>query len=326
MEKKQTLLFRVYQILCEYSDEEHPLTQLEIIKLLNDNYGLEVERKAIGRNISYLKEMGYEIHSDKKGSYLEEKAFENSELQLLIDSVLCSKHISANYSKQLIDKLIKFGGKYFKPNVKYVCSINDWSKTDNKEFFLNIELIDEAIERGKQVTFNYNKYGEDKKFYVTAKHTVSPYQMILHNQRYYLMSLNERWKNVGFYRMDKITDMLILEEPLTPIKSLNGYENGINYKELSVSRPYMFADMPERIVLKCFSYLIDEIIDWFGKDISIEKIDDVYIRITLMSSPRAMKYWALQYVEHVEVLYPKYLRSKIKTALEDSIKKYFIEI
>lgn len=29
--------------------------------------------------------------------------------------------------------------------------------------------------------------------------------MILHNQRYYLMAYNEYWKNMAFYRMDKIT-------------------------------------------------------------------------------------------------------------------------
>lgn len=42
MESKQTLLFRLYQILCEYSDEEHPLTQQHIIELLERDFGLVV--------------------------------------------------------------------------------------------------------------------------------------------------------------------------------------------------------------------------------------------------------------------------------------------
>lgn len=80
MESKQTLLFRLYQILCEYSDEEHPLTQQHIIELLERDFGLAVERKDVGRNMSYLKEMGYNIRSDKSGSYIEDRPFENSEL------------------------------------------------------------------------------------------------------------------------------------------------------------------------------------------------------------------------------------------------------
>lgn len=117
MESKQTLIFRLYQVLNEYSDADHPLTQQKIIDILSDEYDLVVERKAIGRNVSYLKEMGFEIEGDKKGIYLASRPFENSELRLLIDSVLSSSHINAAYSKQLIDKLILLGGKYFKAHV-----------------------------------------------------------------------------------------------------------------------------------------------------------------------------------------------------------------
>lgn len=118
MESKQTLLFRLYQILCEYSDEEHPLTQQHIIELLERDFGLVVERKAVGRNMSYLKEMGYNIRSDKSGSYIEDRPFENSELRILIDSVLGSNHISAVHSKQLIDKLIAAGGHNFRWTIR----------------------------------------------------------------------------------------------------------------------------------------------------------------------------------------------------------------
>ena len=95
MESKQTLIFRLYQVLSGYSDADHPLTQQKIIDILSDEYDLVVERKAIGRNVSFLKEMGFEIEGDKKGIYLASRPFENAELRLLIDSVLSSSHINA---------------------------------------------------------------------------------------------------------------------------------------------------------------------------------------------------------------------------------------
>ena len=66
LEAKKALIVRLYQVLYEYSDAEHPLTQSEIIDLLDKNYGLEAERKAIGRNVSCLMEMGVDIVNTRK--------------------------------------------------------------------------------------------------------------------------------------------------------------------------------------------------------------------------------------------------------------------
>lgn len=164
-ENKQTLLFRLYQVLFDYSDEDNLLTQQDIIDILEREYGLVVERKAIGRNISYLNEMGIDVESSRKGAYLVDRPIEKSELHMLIDSVLCSTHISATHSKQLIDKLVRMGGRNFKSRVRYVQSLNDWNKTENKAVFFNISEIDEAISQGKQIKFYYNKIGADKQLH-----------------------------------------------------------------------------------------------------------------------------------------------------------------
>ena len=125
----------------EYSDYDHPLTQDDIARHLENDYGIVIERKAISRNISLLKEAGIEIESRRAGSYLEGRDFEDSELKLLIDGVLCSKHITAKHSADLIDRLCGLSNKYFRSHVKNIYSVNDWSKTDNQALFYNIELI-----------------------------------------------------------------------------------------------------------------------------------------------------------------------------------------
>ena len=230
LEPKKLALLRIAQILHKYSDAEHPLKQEDIAAYLSRDYGIEIERKAVGRNLSLLKEADFDIISTRNGCYLENREFEDAELKLLIDGVLCSKHITPHYSKQLIEKLSKLSNKYFKSHIKNIYSVNDWNKTQNYDLFLNIELVDEAIETGKQITFSYNKFGADKKLHKSATHFASPYQMILHNQHYYLMALNEKWKNMGYYRLDKITEMQITDRPLTSLRTVHGFENGIDYK------------------------------------------------------------------------------------------------
>lgn len=143
-EPKKLALIRIWQILKEYSDYDHPLTQDDIARHLESDYGIVIERKAISRNISLLKEAGAEIESGRTGSYLERRDFEDSELKLLIDGVLCSKYITAKQSKDLIDRLCGLSNKYFRSHVKNIHSVNDWYKTDNQALFYNIELIDTA--------------------------------------------------------------------------------------------------------------------------------------------------------------------------------------
>ena len=324
LESKKLALIRILQILEENSDADHPLTQEDIARYLEKDYGLVIERKAIGRNLSLLKEADFDIISGRGGSYLASRDFENSELHLLIDGILSSRHITARHSKDLIKRICGLSNRYFKSGVKSIYSVDDWNKTDNQALFYNIELIDEAIQTGKQISYDYNKYGTDKKLHKTTRHTVSPYQMVLSNQRYYLMALSERWKNMAFHKLDRITNMEILDVPATPIRSIPGYENGIDYKKLSTGLPYLFTDEPTRIDLLASEDAVDQLIEWFGKDIRISKsvADSGKVHVSIIASPNAMEHWAMQYIHSVEVVSPESLRNKIKETLKEAAEKY----
>lgn len=204
-EPKKLALLRIFEILFNYSDEDHPLLQEEIANKLSSEYGIDLERKAISRNISLLIDAGYDIESGRRGCYLARRDFEDSELRLLIDGVLSSRHITSKHSKELIDKLIKQSNVYFKSNVKHVYSVDAWSKTENCAVFYNIDMATEAINESRQIAFVYNKYGLDKKMHRSARHVATPLQLLLHNQRYYIMAYEDYWKKVVYYRLDHIT-------------------------------------------------------------------------------------------------------------------------
>lgn len=322
LEPKKLALIRILQIFKKYSDFDHPLTQEEIAVHLERDYGILIERKAISRNISLLKEAGYEIESNRNGSYLEEREFEDAELRMLIDGVLSSKYITAKHSKDLIEKLCNMSNQYFRSHVKNIFSVNDWSKTDNQAIFYNIELVDDAIERGRQIQFDYNKYGLDKKLHHTTTHRASPYQLILHNQRYYLMALNERWHDIVYYRLDHITNMSVTDDVLTPVRTIEGFESGIDYKTLSSALPYMYTDKPRPVELIADLEIVDHIIDWFGMDTRLQKLDEKRVKVELKASLQAMEFWAMQYINSVEVTKPESLRNKIKENLAAATRKY----
>lgn len=317
----KVIILYILKILSTYSDENHYLTQKEIIEYLKNEYDVIVERKAVSRNLAVLEELGFGICTTRSGSFLQERLFDDSELRLLIDGVLSSRYINEPHSYDLIQKLSNLSSKYFKKRIKHVYAIKDFSKTDNQELFLNIEMIDEAINNNRQIKCTYYKYGTDKKLHKSSTLILSPYQFILHNQRYYLMACHMKWQHMGYYRMDHIKNIKVLSTPRQEIRDIPGYENGINYKDLSSYRPYMFSDKPVEVTSLTEEWMIDQVIDWFGKDIQIQKHEDK-ILITLKTSPEAMEYWAMQYANYIEVITPKTLRNKIKDNLKNALEKY----
>ena len=324
LEPKKLALLRIWQILLKHSDYDHPMTHEDIIKHLESDYGIEMERKAVGKNIADLRDAGIDIGSRRAGSYIDSREFEDSELKLLIDGVLQSKHITARHSKDLIEKLCGLSNKYFRSHVKNVYSVNDWSKTENQALFYNIDVIDEAIATGKQVQYDYNKYGVDAKLHKSSFQRVSPYQLILHNQRYYLMGYSDYWGNMTFHRLDRISNMRIYDKPATLITNVKGYENGIDFKQIASTMPYMYTDKPERIEFIADEWIVDQIVDWFGKDIRMSLVPDneKKVKVELVASPNAMEHWAMQYLNYVEVTKPESLRKKIRESLDKARNKY----
>jgi len=322
LESKKLLILRILTILEQHSDSEHPLKYTDIMDLLKTEYSAECERKAVGRNISFLKEGGYSIVSTKKGVYLENRIFENSELKLLIDSVLASRHINDKHSGQIIEKLRRLGGIYFDKRYRNL-KISDWDKSPNISFFLNIELIDEAIERGRQIEFTYNCYGIDKKLHPKeCTYVVNPYHMLLHNQRYYLISNVDTHENISNFRIDRITDIKILNTSIRPVLDLPDIKEEVNLAKIASEQPYMYTGVTDYIEMEMDKSLIGDIVDWFGEDFIVEELENDRIRVRLKANLSAMRYWALQYGTNVEIVEPLCLKEQIIKDIRKMALKY----
>ena len=58
---KKIIILYILQILRKYTDADHTMTQQQIAEKLRSEYGLEVNRSTVKRNISDLLEAGYDI-------------------------------------------------------------------------------------------------------------------------------------------------------------------------------------------------------------------------------------------------------------------------
>ena len=325
MGKKYTLLL-YYEILRKHSDPEHPLSEARIMELM-DREGVTVNRNNVERNMGFLMEAGVDVEHArglKGGYYLTERKFTEAELRLLIDSVLASRHISNTNSKKLIGKIEDLASDSFRHQMTHVKMVDAFEKTENEELFKSIGIIDRAISKKKAIHFDYMKYGSDKKMFCSSSPTVTVLQMILQNQRYYLVSYNMDVKEVRHYRVDRIKNAELTDLAAVPIRDVPGYESGFDYTKYATQLPYMYTDRPEQITFLADESIIDQVVDWLGKKNVIfdKNAPEGKIRVRVTASRMAFKFWALQYLEHVEVLMPRQLRTDILKSLQDGVNKY----
>lgn len=320
---KKMLNMLILEILRDCTDAEHHLTQQEIIDLLRLNYSMECDRRSIRNNIQSLKDMGYDIITSR-GCYLAEREFDDAELRMLIDSVLFSRSLSGAQARRLIEKLESFGNRYFRAKVSHVSNLPELFHSDNKQVMLALDVLNDAIEEKRKVSFVYNSYGTDFKLHPKREepYIVNPYQMVANNGRYYLIGNYDKYDNVSHYRIDRITSVEMLSEPVKPKKEIKEFARGWTLPKHMAEHIYMFSGESVTVKLITETYMMDDLIDWFGRDFSIIEKGDGKLEVTLKCNENAMKYWALQFGDNVEILSPKNMRDSIAESVRGMYALY----
>ena len=323
--KKLSIIY-ILEILKEFSDEKHPLTQNDILKLLYSNYGMECERKSVGANIDNLIEVGYDIvKCEGGGCYLGERELEQSEISFLIDAVFSSKAIDGVKSRKLAEKLSAFYSKFNRKKYHYIYKSDEISRTGNKQLFYTIEILQDAIEQKKQVEFSYDKpflSKESSEKQIQKRYIVNPYYLISSQGRYYLVCNYEHYEDIANYKLEQIKNIKILESDAKPINQIKGFEKGVDVAKYASEHIYMFSAESVKVTLKLLDdYALGVISDWFGTGASVyQKNGEVFVDVK--TNEKAIVYWALQYGEHIELISPQPVREKIKKAIDDLSKKY----
>ena len=338
---KKLLIMNILDILRRYSDADHRLSQKDIIDILRDEYEMVADRKSINRNLMNLIDFGYEleysesIRINKNGEeetiytdwYLN-REFTDPELRLLIDSLLFSKHIPSSQCKALIKKIEGLSNRYFKSKVRHVCNLPTY-QAQNADLFYNIEILDEAIEKKRQVVFNYADYGTDKKLHLRKRkdgtpieYLVNPYQMVATNGKYYLIGNIEHYNNVSHYRLDRIQGIKLTDTPSKPQRKVEGLEHGLDLPKHMAEHIYMFSGESSRIIMRTTPEMAGELVDWFGNGVSFTDETETSVIAQVTANLKAMRFWALQYAPYVTVLAPQSLVDTVKEDLKYAITNY----
>lgn len=154
------------------------------------------------------------------------------------------------------------------------------------------------------------------------EYLVNPYQMVATNGRYYLICNYDKYDDAANYRVDRITDIRLLDTPGKPMGRVRGLEHRLDLPRHMAERIYMFAGESGPVTFLAKRYLLSEVIDWFGTEIQLSEITDETVTVRVMVNLEAMRRWALQYALHVKVLTPQSLADCVRGDLERALEVY----
>ena len=268
-------LFYIVRMLEEYTDENHVLSTQEIINRLADN-DISAERKSIYDDMECLICYGYDIvqkRGKSGGYYLAGRDFELAELKLLVDAVQASRFITEKESNDLIKRLETYASKYQAAQMHRQVYVNGRVKSRNEKNYYSVDDVYTAIETDRQISFQYYHYDVNKKEVLAHDgkvYKVSPWAMCWDDEKYYMVAYDEEAEKIKHYRVDKMLKTNVLEEKRVG-KDAFKKENMSQYTHRLFG---MFDGELKRVELLCDNGLANVILDRFGLDTRIEKVDD----------------------------------------------------
>lgn len=251
------------------------------------------------------------------------------ELKFLIDSVMYGNIINTKNAQTLAKRLQGLSGKGLREITKYASGAFGKQKyLPDIDVLENVSSIMQAQMQQRKVRFQLNVFDvKDGKIELTPikTHTVSPLEIFLHSGRYYLAAAYDDNDKVYFFRVDLMTDILVLNgdrarkrDDLAALKNLQRDHFMLKY-------PVMYGGKEKQFKLRIKRAHFTQLVDTFSHSLMLIPGSDTAdtVDVLVNASEGAMRSWLLQYGDIVEALdMDSEFAEKMRASIEILRKKY----
>ena len=298
----------VMEFLLRNSDEEHPVSISQIADHL-EAHDIPAQRKSLYDDIEALRKFGLDIIQTNRGRiygyYIASRDFELPELKLLVDSVQSSKFITRRKSSALIRKIERLASIHDAQLLQRQVYVQNRIKTMNESIYYNVDEIHNGISQNRKIRFKYfdltvtkeRSYRKNGEYYV-----MSPYALTWDNENYYLVAFDSGAEIIKHFRVDKMTDISMIDEPRD---GQDAYK-AMDMAEYSKSIFGMFSGKPEPVRLRFNNQLVGSVLDRLGNDILLVPDGDDCFTVTanVVVSPQFFA-WIFGFGEMAQILGPQ---------------------
>ena len=330
----------VYNIIRDEASEANPINLTEILRKIAEVPENRCDRRTVSRALDKLKEkygrdeegdwIDEHIHLnytviDRKPTpickdywfsyhYEDEDDFTDEELMFLMDAVQFSKHIDPKNAEEITKKLSKLSHNRYSGIFNIFLDVNEKNVPVRKDIFMIIGDIYRAIINQNMISFHDNKFGTDKKLHHISDLPleVCPFRIVVSDGYYYLLCSVRGSSAIKGYRIDRMTDVTILDE--TYVHDASRIKAARHPNEYLAEHRYMYSGEPVKVTIEIDRSILGDVIDSFGTKITIDPVDESSNRLTVhvKSSEKDIIDWAMRYSEDAVVIDPEYLRSEIR--------------
>ena len=320
---KQALLIMMRELL-ERTDEEHALNATELRRILAQQ-GCEVDRRTIYANIEALQTFGLDIlkkEGNTGGYYIASREFELPELKLLVDAVQSSRFITEKKSAELIRKLGGLTNVQKAAELNRAVFIRGRMKTENERIYYNVDAVHEAMNRDRQITFQYAEWTPKKRLAAKkggARYRVSPWSLTWDDENYYLIAYDEAEAKIKHFRVDKMMKLAVEEEARLGRESFRNFDLA-RYAKKTFG---MFGGVDASVTLRCDNHLAGVVIDRFGSSVMMVPEDGEHFHVTVeIAVSRQFYGWVTSIGSGMEILSPARVRKEYQSYLEEILDHY----
>lgn len=318
-------LVYLMKILLEKTDETHSITMSEIIDALQA-YGIGAERKSLYDDLETLRVYGMDIigtQEDRKYYYhVGNRQFELAELKLLVDSVQSAKFITEGKSNELIKKIEGLASQYEASQLHRQVFVNGRVKTMNESIYYNVDRIHTAIAENSRIRFRYFQWNVDKEMELRhngAVYEVSPWALSWDDENYYLIAYDSIQGIIKHFRVDKMLNIESSGEQREGKQMFKSF-NMAAYARKTFG---MYGGVEEWVRIKCDNSLAGVMIDRFGKDISMTRLNEKQFVATVdVAVSRQFMAWVIGLGDGAEIIGPESVVDEMREEIKRLTGQY----
>ena len=318
-------LIYLMKIFLERTDETHSITMPEIIDALAA-YDISAERKSLYNDIENLRVYGLDVigtQEDRTYSYhIGSRQFELAELKLLVDSVQSAKFITAKKSNELIKKIEGLASKYEASQLHRQVFVAGRVKTMNESIYYNVDRIHTAIAENSRITFQYFQWNVDKKIELRhdgALYEVSPWALSWDDENYYLIAYDSSERMIKHFRVDKMLDIQSNGRGREGRQAFKAFDMAAYARKMFG----MYSGKEELVRIECDNSFAGVMIDRFGKDVSMIRLDDKRFVVNVeVAVSRQFLAWIIGLGDGVTLTGPENVVEMMNAEIDRLIRQY----
>ncbi len=320
-------LLMVMRALFEETDADHGLTVDQIIEWL-DARGVQAERKSVLRDIKVLREFGFNIARRRAecATYrLIDPLLSTNQWEMVVDAVQSSPCLDESKTFDIVDGLSCLVSRHQREQLDRKLELPMRVKMDSDLVPDHLSIAQEALRKKMQVSFRYvtwNTDGGPYEHFGGGVHQTTPVAVVYATGFYYLVAFEERHEGIAYYRLDRMRDLSVTDEPATRHEKIANYR--VDDEGIIVFGPYTADKMS--VELRVARRFIGAVVDRFGWGINIrpdrgDPENHAIVRVSTTLTPMFYS-WLLGFGDGMVIAKPKRAREEYVKYLEESLCLY----